>query len=312
MIWGYWNSHRRIINAFFLWLSGITTDRDAILVNFFGRKEFFYFDFPLHYGDAPKKTKTLPASRKITFIIREPQGGEFVEEEEEGGWVKIFGSPEIEIFENKKRINGTAPLRWGLSNEHRNLLLRLARNAIRQALSQESQSPLECEINRRSVASPLLTRADVVVALWVKDKLRGARLIRDHHLAEAVIEGAIQATKDSRFLQIAKHELDDIRIEITILGTLKLPITNTMLRLNAVVPYLGYEMITPHTRGIFLPHVLKIKPPKDLDSHLRHLAEEKLHIPGGEYDAERHGINIFNVEDFIESNNGLAVAFTIT
>lgn len=301
------NSFKKTLGAFFLWLSGIATDKDAALVSFSGRDNIFYFDFPLRYGDKPKRTKTLPAGREITFFVRRPGNVESVEESE---WINIFSSPEWKIFEKKTRFGNTAllrgvvgrsfttPLRWRLNEEEKKTALKVARNALEKFLADGQW--LE-QSYFRNLPSRFHFKTDLDVAIWVKGQLRGSAVVESVNLSEGIAEAAIRASCDKRFKPLSKEELAATRIEITIIQNLFVPLSIKELKQNRIYPDKGYFLQNGERKGWFLPEVFNVRRFSSLDEFLAGLGNEKAGLPQDGYKSSE--IFIFEVDDFIESED---------
>ncbi len=291
----YWNPYRQILNTFFLWLSGIVTDKDVILVDFPGRKAFFYFEFPLRYGDKPKKMKALLADKEITFIIRRTIREKLFGEAE---WVKIFGSSEIEVFENKKRVNGTPPLRWGLNENDKRLALKIARDALESFLEKGERLAQNYFTNLNPY---FYLRTDLDVALWVGGYLRGSSVVENRNLGEGIAEAVIMASRDSRFKPLVIEELPHTRIEITIMHNLHISLSVNERKRNVIYPEKGYLLQHRLSKGWYLPEVFNVRHFRNLEEFLINLAQEKARLDRSAI--QKADVFIFEVDDFIESTD---------
>lgn len=294
----FWKSDHpeKQLRAIFEWLSSIARAEDIIFVDFPRYAGWFYFDFPLHYGDRPKKFKRLPEDRIITFIIRNNNP---MNQKLDEGWVVIFSSPEIEVFENRKRFQFKAePLRWGLNEEERKIALRIARGALEIFLPNGGKLP-------RAYFSVLPMRfsfkTDLGVALWNAGQLRGSWPVENQPLGEGLAQAAYNAAEDSRFKPLESHELPGTRIEITIMSDLRIPLLGNEQARNVIYPEKGYRLTSGIQKGWFLPEVFNARRFRNLEEFLGDLAEEKagLSRSGG----KNATIAIFEVDDFIESKN---------
>ncbi len=293
MIWKQRNSNQKIISAFFQWLSGMAVGKDAILVDFAGRKEFFYFDFPLRYGDKPNKTNTLPVGREITFIIRTPENRKSIEETK---WIKIFSSPEWQIFENRNRCENTFPLRWRLNEEEKKTALRIARDALERFMFNGQRLEQQYFV----ILSPrFYFKTGLDVAIWAKGQLRGSAVLENFNLGEGIAEAAIRASRDSRFKPLSKEELAVARIEITIIQNPFVPISDRELKQNRIYPDKGYLLSYRDRKGWFLPEIFNVRRFSNLESLLSDLGHEKAGLMKDDY--KNSDVFIFEVDDFIES-----------
>lgn len=199
------SKNKRQLKAIFNWLSSVVGQNDLILLEREGKLSYFYFDFPLRYGDKPKKTKTLSAGREITFIIQKSESGESIEETE---WIKIFNSPEWQVLEKKTRSENIFPLRWRLNKEEKIAVLKIARDALEKFLTDGQR----LEQAYFSGLSPrFYLKTDLDVALWVKGRLRGSAVVENRHLGEGIAEAALLASHDARFKPLAANELSNTR-----------------------------------------------------------------------------------------------------
>lgn len=281
------------LKAIFNWLSGIVEEKDVILIGLSGRWQFFYFDFPLCYGDYPKKITRKIKDRETTFIIRSTS-----QEPLDDQWVNIFGSPEIEMFENRNRISGTPPLRWGLSEEEKILALKIARDSLVKFLSDGKYLEREYLF---SLPPRFNLKTDFDVALWVKGRLRGSAVIENYQLGEGIAQAALLAAHDQRFKPLDAGELPDARIEITLISNLRLPLTKAELKRNAIYPEKGYLLEAGNRKGWYLPEVFNVIRFRNLEEFLGNLAAEKARLPRPAY--KKANIYIFEVDDFIELEN---------
>lgn len=296
--YNFWhrNSRNLQVKTIFDWLTTIVGEKDVILVNLDGRNEYYFFEFPLRYGDAPKKGKALPPGREITFRVG--ARGVFSEKDSED-WIKIFGSPHLEVFEKKNRIKDVMPpLRWGLKEEGKVYALSLARKAIQEFLdSARLINPQEIKDWPRN----FFIKTDLDVALWVNGALRGSAVVENFALGEGIIHGARLACRDSRFKPLSADELSDARIEITIFSDLRLPLSKKELERNEIYPEKGYVLEKDGKRGWFLPEVFNVRRFSNLNQFLGELAEQKAGIKRDMYKSAK--ISIFEVDDFIESED---------
>src|SRR3989344_162733 len=179
----FWFSpYKKQVLAFFEWASGIVNPNDRIFVDLRGCSGFFYFEFPLRYGDKPKKLKKVPDSNEIAFILRIPEKGE-----PRDPWIRIFHTPELEILENKNRNIEIQPLRWGLNEEEKKKCLGVAREVLGKSLVGE---PVVFLDYLAKLPSRLRAKNSVGIALWREGWLRGSMVVVDEHAGEALIRAA--------------------------------------------------------------------------------------------------------------------------
>lgn len=281
------------VMAILEWLSGIVHEDDRILVNFPGYRRYFYFEFPLRYGDKPRPASHPSEGKAITFIVRQPS-----DEVLDDSWVKIFSSPTIEFFENKVRISGTPPLRWGLADEEKKLALKVARDALEKSLSNGERLGREYF---RGLPARFFLKTDLDVSLWVSGHFRGSHIVENRHLVEGIQEAAIAASRDSRFKPLDAGELKDTRIEITIMHRPRMPITERERQRNQIFPEKGYLAELRSARGYYLPQVFNVKRFRTLHEFLVSLAVEKAKIQRSLFRNVR--VYVFEVDGFIDSKD---------
>ena len=284
------------LDSFIKWVQTVIREGDCAHVTLSEHNGYFYFNFPLRANASPIFTKNFPQGKNLRFLVI----NEYVERLE-GKWVRIFESSHLKIFEKKISDVVSAPLRWGLVQEEKNILLQTAKRAISRVLFNQ---PL---LKEEAPSERLMEKRDVTVSLWVDGKLRGARLRRDLHLFDGVLEAATDAAKDNRFRPLRVEEQSKIQVQISILSYLRIQPSLEYMEQNIAESHLGYELTVGKKQGFFLPHIFKLKPPKNLQDHLRHLVHDKLGSKDGRY-PKNFQLRIFSVEDFIEQN-GTAVPF---
>lgn len=293
MFWRFIYSHQ--LRAIFEWLSRIVTEKDIILVNLPEKQGYFYFEFPLRYRDKPKVFKEKPEEEKITFVVRRP----FRQEKQLADqWIQIFSSPEVEIFENKNRISETLPLRFKLGEKEKELSLKIARDSLDTFLSTGKSLNLE---HFNNVTKRFRFKTDLCVALWTRGRLRGSVVLEDRHFGEGIAESAILAARDSRFKPLDISELNDTRIEVTVMSDLRIPIKFLPETKNYIHHEKGYLLEKSGKMGWFLPEVHNVRRYRNLENFFGDLAEEKAGLERDSY--KKSKIFIFEVDDFIESNN---------
>lgn len=146
---------------------------------------------------------------------------------------------------------------YGLNDEQRGALLRIAREAIERTVTKTSG-------NMDDVSDPgLLQPAAVFVTLWKKigesqaaeeGSLRGCigRLQPDYPLYLAVRSAAISAaTRDPRFVPVRPEELDDLIIEIALLS----PLEDVKDLREITIGHDGLVIESQGRRGLLLPKV---------------------------------------------------------
>ena len=286
--------HSNQLRVVFEWLSGIAHESDVILVRKSGHDKLFRFRFPLCPGDMPHCEKAK--REEVTFIVcvRTVEPSPLDQK-----WIRIFFSPEIEIWENKNRTAGPAPLRWGLDNDEKKFSIKLARKALTKFLTSDEQlSYAELQNIRLPIRFQLKT--DLDVALWVHGQLRGSMVVEQLPLAEAIVTAASYVSRDMRFKPVTTDELPFTRIEITLISGLRIPLTDEEQKIDVIYSEKGYLYIKGNRRGWFLPEVFNVRRYETLQKFLNDLAKEKAGIIGDRAGAQ---ILIFEVDDFIETEN---------
>jgi AmmeMemoRadiSam system protein A len=134
-----------------------------------------------------------------------------------------------------------------LSDADRQALLRLAREAVTQAVS---SGQLPAQIPSHGVFAE---KRGVFVTLHVRERLRGCIGVvePDHPLAESIVRcAASSALQDSRFSSVQAHELADLQIEISLLSPPRL------IRSEEIeIGHHGLLVVRGQQRGLLLPQV---------------------------------------------------------
>lgn len=298
------SKNRKQLKYIFDWLNKTVQQNDLILLEQKGKLSAYYFEFPLKIGQAPKKLKHLQ-DKKFTFFIRISSVNQALPV---GQWQIIFQSPGIEIHENKERFHflGIKPLRWGLTEEEKILALKIARRSL-EIFLKERRIP-QAEDIKLAHSPPFLTlRTDLDITLWGKGLLRGSAVIKDRNLMDALIEGAVLASRDARFKPLKLKELAQARIEIILISDLKVPLGRDLIRKNEIFHDKGYLLKREEKEGWFLPAVFNTGPFGNLKEFLLRLGSEKALLPQEKIFDKKTDISIFQVEDFIESNNQIQI-----
>lgn len=144
------------------------------------------------------------------------------------------------------REGGAEPMPY--SADEKRALLTLARASISRALGRDVPIPSGLE------AAHLNEPLGVFVTLRMGEELRGCIGFVDARLPlqEAVREVAVKAaTEDPRFPPLARSELSDLELEISVLSSLK-PVDSTD---QIVIGTHGLIVDAGHARGLLLPHV---------------------------------------------------------
>ena len=157
-----------------------------------------------------------------------------------------------------------------LRDIEREQLLQIARQSIRNGL--HGGDALEVALHELTDA--LTARLGVFVTLMQQENLRGCigSMHASEPLAQSVAASAHGAAfRDPRFPQLAEHELDQVRIEISILSPME-PLTSASRGdlLSILRPDMdGLLLQDRHYQSTFLPKVWEQLP--DPDAFLDHL-----------------------------------------
>lgn len=140
-------------------------------------------------------------------------------------------------------------------------LLRLARSSIEYGLAHREPVPVRFDELPRSLQEPRAT----FTTLRIKSELRGCcgTLEAAQPLAEDVAYSAFQAAfRDPRFDPVSKHELDAIRMEVSVLSPLEpFPVTDEADLVERLTPGVdGLVIIADGRRATFLPKVWEMFP----------------------------------------------------
>ncbi|MDO8566515.1 MAG: AMMECR1 domain-containing protein [Candidatus Moranbacteria bacterium] len=210
-------------------------------------------------------------------------------------WQPIFRSARIEIWENKKHHDvRRLPLCFGFSDEEKEKMLRFVRMTIGQTLQRQDSLLLSGNFSER-----FDEKVSIDVALWVGGHLRSSMIVKDMPLKEALKKAAHVVPFDGRFKPILLDELSRARIEITVMHSLRLPLSFQELTTNTIDTTKGYRMAYQSLVGWFLPEVFNCVRFENLQDFLKRLAREKAKIPANYLRLAR--VELFEVDDFIES-----------
>jgi AmmeMemoRadiSam system protein A len=134
-----------------------------------------------------------------------------------------------------------------LSDDDRQALLRLARDAITHAVS---RSELLGQIPNGGIFAE---KRGAFVTVHVRERLRGCIGViePDHPLGESIVRCAASAAlQDSRFSPVQSHELVALQLEISLLSP-PLPIRPEEIEIGRH----GLLVVRGHKRGLLLPQV---------------------------------------------------------
>lgn len=129
---------------------------------------------------------------------------------------KVVGYTAIAVSE---KINKDSTSDFNLSDEDKTILLKLARNTIKNYL-EKKKNEIDSAIFSKSIKVP----CGAFVTLYLNDSLRGCigNFSQSTPLYKVIEEMAVaSAMHDTRFNPVSKSELDSIKIEISVLTPLK-------------------------------------------------------------------------------------------
>ena len=290
------DKNRKQLKTIFYWLSGVVSQNDLVLLEREGKREGYYFEFPLKLGDKPRKIKTLDVDN-CTFWVRFSFSGIVSKRNE---WHLIFQSSELEIYESKKRFEDKQfkPLRWGLSEGEKRVALKIARESIGIFL-EEKRIPQIKDFNF-SLGAVFNLRADLDVALWVNGVLRGSAVVENTILNEGIVQASILTIRDARFKPLEFDDLKAARIEITLFSDLKIPLSKSLINKDEIFYDKGYLLKRGEKQGWLLPEVFNIVSFKELREFLSYLALKKAALRSEEVFDKETKVFIFEVDDFID------------
>ncbi len=168
-------------------------------------------------------------------------------------------------------------------------LLKLARSSILSYLESGRQN-----VPPKPEDPMLLDERAVFITLTKNGSLRGCigHLRAREPLYKAVAEMAIAAAvDDSRFSRVTKHELEQLKISISILSPLSRIHDWQQIRLEID----GVWVIKGYQNGVFLPQVAT-ETGWDLETFLQHLCRDKAGLSANAYQDKDTEIYIFQVE----------------
>lgn len=275
-------------------LSGLIFKDECILIDF----PIYSACVSLDCNAGIKKSQEITVEKKPAFIIAKGFSGNISKE----NWQNIFSSPDIIILENKNRGNNDlAPLRWGLDNQEKIQTLKIARQSLEFFLKTGKNAKLE---KFEKIISPRFKlTGNVGVALWTNGRLRGSRIIKNQKLSRAIIKAVTNAARDERFKPIEIGELSDIRIEITLISEIQVPLVKENLENNHIYPEKGYYLEYFNREAWYLPETFNILKFNNLKKFLEDLKNNKARLNQVDLLDHRLYIKTFEVLDFIESRD---------
>jgi AmmeMemoRadiSam system protein A len=187
-----------------------------------------------------------------------------------------------------------------LTDDEKNILLRIAREAMEYAVKGKALPPLDVQ-----TLTPLLREVGAsFVTLTIQDDLRGCigALEAYQSLAEDVREHAVAAAQqDPRFPPVKESELNRIKLEISRLTAPQLlEYSSSEELLKKLRPHVDGVIIRDnHRRATFLPQVWeKIPDPAEFLGHLC----QKMGVRAGHWREAKLQVYVYQVEEFHEMN----------
>jgi AmmeMemoRadiSam system protein A len=183
-----------------------------------------------------------------------------------------------------------------LSSEDRRTLLRIARETIRCRLAGTRHDP-------GPVPHALERPAGAFVTLTIDGDLRGCigTLEATQPMVQAVQESAVNAaTRDPRFHPVTSSELNEVAIEISVLGAFEKVNDPTEI----VVGRDGLMLRAKGRSGLLLPQVASERS-WDRETFLEHLCL-KAGLPPGSWKAPGSSLERFSAEVFGEESEGMS------
>ena len=162
---------------------------------------------------------------------------------------------------NRQAARQITPDPEGSGYTVRTELLRLARQSIEHGLVHREPMPVDCGVLPRVLVEPAAT----FTTLRVDGQLRGCcgTLEAVRPLAEDVTHSAYRAAfRDVRFDPVGKHEVDAIRLEVSVLSPLEsIPVSGEAELLQQLTPGIdGLVVVADGRRATFLPKVWEMLP----------------------------------------------------
>lgn len=184
-----------------------------------------------------------------------------------------------------------------ISKNNQIFLLNLARNSIEQYLKNQER----IFVDENKVDKELKSKQGTFVTLTIGKKLRGCigHILPVQPIYKDIISNAISAAfEDSRFLPINEHELNKIKIEISVLSPLKpIEYKNADDLLKKINNKMGIYITRECSSAVFLPQVWEELPQKEL--FLSHLCLKAGLIPDF-WQTEKLDVDFFEVQKFGE------------
>ena len=231
----------------------------------------------------------------------------------QGSWINISSSKECEVWEwlDASLDRGILPVHFGVNEEEKMFLLSFARHVAVQAFYDENKTfedIISFFLNKKEysiyITRFLTINAEVDVIVWCHGSLRGSRVAHEESLLKTVYRATLESLKDDRFKPLTKEELQDTRIEITLLSDLHMPLTSRIVTRNEIYEEKAYSLSKDGEKTWFVPATFNCVSFRDL-SHLIDLLRSK----SGSRHSDNSLVSICDVVDFIESRRNDWLSF---
>jgi len=281
----------------FAWIQKIAMPSDVIEVR--GEKStFFAFKFPVTTKSLPRKVSQL-GSKVVTFLI-------FLNKPpttfDTGEWIEIFNTEAISVFERKGRNNSMLPIRYGLLQEEKKVL----GDFLLQDATQYLKGDARIVTKDFPFERIMRTKVDVGVSLWIGGRLRGSQIVFGDFLLDGAIKACRRSLYDRRFKPVDTKEIKDITLEITLLGDLKIPLSQEEIEKDIIYFEKAYALQDNQRMAWFLPEVFNVRKYASLQFFLQDLAKEKL---GRVNSLDLGSIFICEVQDFVIAQSTLTTLY---
>ncbi|MCX6757209.1 MAG: hypothetical protein NTW35_03630 [Candidatus Nomurabacteria bacterium] len=235
---------------------------------------------------------------KPSFIFCEPDLSEniFLKiNEKKYNWVKIFSHTDYEIYESILALEGEdLPLRFGLSTDEQNFALKLSRGILELEIFKK-------QIDTKNIFNRFNKKCDVDVTLWCGGKLCGSQIVFGLSLYNGIIDAVKRSYNDERFSKITEKEIKDVRIEVTLLHSLQMPLMCKDIERNIPFHSKAYSATVGKKFGFYLPATFNCVNFKSLEHLAKLLFHEKMSL---DFSLKFfNNIFICEVSDYIEDSN---------
>jgi len=173
----------------------------------------------------------------------------------------------------------------------KNRLLAIARTSIKDALTQSATTNFEITDTK------LLDCHGLFVSLYFRKQLRGCIgcIKSDQPLYEVTAQMAVSAaTNDPRFSTVSVDEIDELKIELSVLTPLQLVTNINQIKIGQH----GLYIVSGHQNGLLLPQVA-ISHHLDQQNFLKQTCL-KAGLPDNAWQFSKTEIYVFGAEVFIQ------------